>query len=387
MSNRLAGNALRLLGMWLMWTCLVSGLRATTLIQNPFSIRIDPMQRLLLINFENDPDSLYIGFEPQVFADSVNGTGHLVIGWRKDGRVDVYCQPALHPDPAKYDIAGKGLANMITTELDPAFYEVEAPGVRAHYMFKDMHGREIELFIEERHHARRRPFGLLAPMGSSAENPSSLPLILLQDFYFVRQAHTDFRVRIGQKLHKPDKLPMLMDWRKQYFTRYSPSPLIATLNPNFDGMLPQIPLEDQSPEATDGELRLQLAWKNEVPAIAKVFKDNAIHPIELTFQPPFPALDKVKPLSRTKGSFQITAHPSTGRIKGGYTIRHDGDGILLTMRPSKGWKPKADKPSLRFLYSVARVFKTWPKTYLWQAKLSRDADGNWQMSSDWTRVK
>ncbi len=69
---------------------------ASIQIQNPFFINIDTMQRLLLINFENDPDSVYIGFEPQVFADSINGYGHLIIGWRKDGWVDVYCQPELH---------------------------------------------------------------------------------------------------------------------------------------------------------------------------------------------------------------------------------------------------------------------------------------------------
>ena len=79
----------------------------------PFHIDIDPMKRLLLVNFEKDPDTTYVGFEPQVFDDPVNGRGHLVIGWRQDSRVDVYHQAGLHPDPAKYDIAGKGLANMV----------------------------------------------------------------------------------------------------------------------------------------------------------------------------------------------------------------------------------------------------------------------------------
>lgn len=37
------------------------------LVPCPFNIVVDPMQRLLLINFEKDPDRLYVGFEPQVF--------------------------------------------------------------------------------------------------------------------------------------------------------------------------------------------------------------------------------------------------------------------------------------------------------------------------------
>ncbi len=31
----------------------------------PFRIHLEPMDRLLLINFEDDPDSLYMGFEPR----------------------------------------------------------------------------------------------------------------------------------------------------------------------------------------------------------------------------------------------------------------------------------------------------------------------------------
>jgi hypothetical protein len=42
-------------------------------ILNPFVIDIEPMEKLLLVNFEKDPDAFYIGFEPQVFADAVHG--------------------------------------------------------------------------------------------------------------------------------------------------------------------------------------------------------------------------------------------------------------------------------------------------------------------------
>jgi hypothetical protein len=66
----------------------------------PFGLHIDPMERLLLINIEDDPDELYVGFEPQVFDDDAHGRGMLVIGWRVDGRVDVYHQPTLSLDPA-----------------------------------------------------------------------------------------------------------------------------------------------------------------------------------------------------------------------------------------------------------------------------------------------
>jgi hypothetical protein len=38
-----------------------------------------------------------------------------------DGRLDVYHQPGMHPDPGKYDIAGKGLAHMVERPLKMHF--------------------------------------------------------------------------------------------------------------------------------------------------------------------------------------------------------------------------------------------------------------------------
>ena len=41
----------------------------------------------------------------------------LVIGWRRDGKVDVYHEAGLKLRPEKYDIAGKGLEQMIKTGM------------------------------------------------------------------------------------------------------------------------------------------------------------------------------------------------------------------------------------------------------------------------------
>jgi hypothetical protein len=138
---------------------------------NPFRIDIDPMERLLLVNFERDPDTTYVGFEPQVFDDPVNGRGHLVIGWRRDGRVDVYHQTCLRLNAAKYDIAGKGLAHMVEREMAGATYEVDDFGVQAHYEFQDIHNRTVVLDIHEQNPRVRQPFGLLAPMGAARQKP------------------------------------------------------------------------------------------------------------------------------------------------------------------------------------------------------------------------
>jgi len=353
---------------------------------NPFHIDIDPMERLLLVNFEKDPDTTYIGFEPQVFDDPVNGTRHLVIGWRQDGRVDVFHQPGLHPDAAKYDIAGKGLAHMVERELSGAAYEVNAYGVQAHYEFQDIHNRRVVININEQHPKERKPFGLLAPMGAAAETPSALPLVLLHDFYFVRVRHTTFEISIDGRRHRPDRLPIPMDFMRMYFTRYSPKPLIATLNPAFDGELEAVEVARGELEAHVGEHVLALDWTAAGPAIRRVIRPNAIHPVEMRFDAAFPCLENLTNDAVVSGSFEIEGHPSTGRVGGSYIVARKDTRIEITLIPTQGWRPRPTKFSLRFLYTVAGVFRKWPTTYKWTALLEKNAAGVDVMRSTWRRL-
>lgn len=354
---------------------------------NPFQIAVDPMERLLLINFEKDPDTTYVGFEPQVFADPVNGAGHLVIGWRRDGKVDVYHQPGLHLDAAKYDIAGKGLAHKVAREMPEAAYTVDAYGVQAHYAFEDIHGRAVTIRISERNPKPRKPFGLLAPMGAAAEAPSALPLVLLHDFYFVRQRHTVFEINIDGQRHQPDILPIPMDFTRMTFTRYSPRPLIATLNPAFEGELAPLEVTAGQAEVQAGETTLALEWIAGQPALKRLTRHNSLHPLELRFEPAFPDIQALADGARRAGRFEIVGHPSTGRVAGEYTVEKASERITITMIPAQGWLPRPTKASLRFLYTVASVFRKWPATYEWTAHLQAQETGAYTMRSAWRRIQ
>ncbi len=352
---------------------------------NPFSLVIDPMERLLLINFEQDPDSLYVGFEPQFFDDAVNGKGLLVIGWRADGRVDVYHQPSLSPDPTTYDIAGKGLANMIMREMEHDRFEIDERGVQAGIVFYDIHNRIITLRIEENSSKKRKPFGLLAPMGDAAENPSAMPLVLLHDFYFVRQKDTRICIRINDKEHTPDKLPIPMDWQRMLFTRYSPDPFIVTLNPASEGILEPVQLRGESViQRKNGQWHFLYA--DGQAFLEKITSGDDRNQIDLSFSPGFPNSYTIADGSEVKGKFRISGHPSTGSISGEYRIARQGDKVLISMVPTGGWKPVPNKLSLRFLYRVAKIFRNWPKTYHYNATLILDQETA-KISSHWERIR
>jgi hypothetical protein len=356
---------------------------------NPFSLEIDPMEGLLLINFENDPDSLYIGFEPQIFNDTVNGTGQLVIGWRVDGRIDVYHDPGLNPDPKKFDIAGKGLAHLVERDLNGGYYRVDSTGVQAFYAFKDLHNREIELSIREQNRRKRKPFGLLAPMGLVAENPSAMPLIFLHDFYFVRRKNTELSIKINGRMHKADKLPLRMDGARMYFTRYSPKPMILMFNPAQDQLIKAVPVQANEQLVKTGDYELKLESSIHDKAIKSITRQHDIHPIVLSFDPAFPDILNMDPDQRIDGTFILEGHPSVGNISGSYLIKRDGRTVSMSVHPSGGWKPRPDKFSLRFLYTVAKDFKRWPKTYEWNATidLPQVHEHQYHMKSSWIRLE
>jgi hypothetical protein len=345
----------------------------------PFHISIDPMHKLLLVNFTNDPDSIYTGFEPQAFLDDSNEEKYLVIGWRKDGKVDVYHDESLNPDPDKYDIAGKGLSHMIKMVFDDAIFELREQGVYARFNFQDIQQRKISIVIEEKKHSDRKPFGLLAPMGSAAEKPSSLPMIMLHDFYFVRKKHTNFEITIEGKKHCPDSLPLPMDFKSMYFTRYSTLPLIATLNPAYKGHL-----NITDTEYPPCEYTYEFAEQNGQKSLRALVRKNSIHPVKLSFSNPFPDIMALPDESYYSSFFEITAHPSVGKIAGHCKLQKRNNNIQIEMIPDKGWIPVADKLSLKFLYKVASVFKKWPATYCWKAEINLNLPEVF-MKSEWIR--
>jgi hypothetical protein len=350
---------------------------------NPFHIEIEPMERLLLINIENDPDSLYVGFEPQVFDDEKTGTGLLVIAWRTDGKVDVYHQPSLTLNPAGYDIAGKGLENMVPREMVGAFFEVNDHGAQADVSFEDIEGRLIELKLAEKSNRTRKPFGLLAPMGVAAENPSAMPLILLHDFYFVRRANTGLSVKINGHSHRPDNLPLPIDFSRMTFARYCPDPLIAKLQPAFDGVLSPIAFNEELTLQHDDHT-IELVMNRNMPEVRSISRNHDRHTLSLKFDPAFPNLHAFM-REAAEGRFEISGDPSTGFIRGVYRVVRHGDRLEIEIVPSEGWIPSPDKLSLRFLYSVQPMFKQWPASYRWTAVLE-EVETEFTMTSNWERI-
>jgi hypothetical protein len=168
----------------------------------PIRLGIDPMEGLLVANFEGDPE--FEGLDPQVFDDPINGRGMRVLRYREDEKVDVYWQPGVHVDRSPFAV-GKGIGDFMETTMEPVHLKITERGVDLHVAFTDAQGRKVELRVHE-DSSGKQGFPLLAPVGADIDKPTQLFLVYMPDIDFVRRtgsqgyisraAHTTYRARV-----------------------------------------------------------------------------------------------------------------------------------------------------------------------------------------------
>jgi hypothetical protein len=362
---------------------------------SPFHLHTDPMAGLLLVNFEQDPDRVYLGLEPQTFDDEVHGQGMLVLGWRVDGRVDVFHDPGLRLDPETYGIAGKGLYRMAERSFAAARFDLGPEGAQVDIAFQDLEGREVRIFIRETDTRPRRPFGLLAPMGTAASDPPALPLVYVNDFYFVRRAGTEVRIEIDGRSHRGDPIPLLLDGTRVHFLRYSPDPFIVTWNPNPEGRADVLEVESEtSPgvfRARSRGVHYELEANGDFREIRRMSRREGDHEVVVEFTPAFPNLLALRDGIVVSGAFRISAHPTVGTVTGRWhVVRRDRE-IHLRAVPEGGWTPGEAPRMARLLFRMVSMFRTWPTTYMWTGTLrlpppDQEVEGPLSFQSAWERT-
>lgn len=350
----------------------------------PFTLNISPMERLFLINFEKDPDEIYIGFEPQWFDDVSYGTGLRIIAWRKDGYIDVYQQPGLTKED-KIDVAAKGLADTTVSPMINARFSVTTSGVDVAFAFEDKAGRKVEVEVVEKSQKPTKPFSLLAPVGSSSANPSSLPVYLMFKFDFVRRANTDVTININNRTHKADTFPFPLNGSRVYFMRYSADTFLVDWCPAQSQALKPLRGEGNNLYGPNDTL-YELIEQENCPAFTRISSSRKNHSFVAEFHPPFPEITHITDNTFLSGEFVLGSDESAGVVRGTYEVSRSGEELEVTLNPSGGWEPRPRSLFLKFLFKTAKIFRQWPKTYLWTAKIKFSEGAPPFMESKWTRI-
>jgi len=174
-------------------------------------VRIDPMDRLFLVNFGDDP--IYEGVELQTFPAADGGPpAARVLLWRAD-TVDVYDPPDRTFDE---DVDRRGLEALLSprevtlqrTDFDYRFGITEH-GLDAALRIRDREGRLVEVEVVE---TRGEPVigGLIAPVGATSASPDYLPLFFLDEFALVKRGGTRVRILVDGRERSPSKMTRLM---------------------------------------------------------------------------------------------------------------------------------------------------------------------------------
>jgi hypothetical protein len=356
---------------------------------SPFHLDTQPMRAIALFNFERDPDIIYKGLEPQAFDDDLHGRGLLVIGWRVDGRVDVFHDPGLRLDAATYAIAGSGLHRMAARDLSEGRLELGSTGALVDLAFTDLENRPIRLVVRETDTRPRRPFGLLAPMGSAATDPPALPLVFVKDFYFVRRSGSEIRIEVDGRTHRSDPLPLLLDTTWMHFVRYSATPFIALWNHRDHDTADVLSSSTLAAEA--GGASYELRSNGPFSEIRRMTRHEGDQEITVEFAPAFPQLLALRNGKRIDGSFRLSTGPPAGVVTGTWHVVRHGRRIEIETVPCGGWTPGDAQPMARLLFRVIRVFRSWPTTYRWSGSVElpgpgEDVGGPLALSSTWERV-
>ncbi|HDQ72361.1 MAG TPA: hypothetical protein ENN19_09725 [Chloroflexi bacterium] len=340
----------------------------------PFQVMMQPMESLLVATLADDAE--FETIEPQTFDDPINGKGMRVLRYRRDGRVDIYWQPGVSVNRELFEI-GAGVGDFAETSMDPARLEIGPRGAVCDVAFTDAQGRRVALRVHE-DAPGKRPFPLLAPVGEDVQQPRMLFLVYMPNVDFARRGATRIEGRIGERALRPAALPLPLQGRRVYFTRYAAGPVtVGMLNPPM-----QRPIVLDVPPAGSAEVEGMRVSADDAGRVVRISAGPEGQPVVVNFAPGFPRLDGLDEGGAARGRWSISL--AGVLITGGaYQATRAGQRAAVELDVTDHWKPAGLPLSMNILTHLVRMFRTWPASYRWRGAVELGAEP--AMSGAWER--
>jgi len=341
------------------------------MILSPFNLTFDSIDRLLIVNFEDD--SIYHSIELQVF-NKIDKEYPLVIMYRKDNRMDIYYTNEIVIKNRKKVITDL-LANASFNQLDDIEYkfQFDEMGLDAYLFLKDKLGKEIEFKIKENTSGRELT-SILAPISAVSKKPEYFPIVFLNKFGMVIKENTEIFVKIHGFLRNATEMPVRMNKMSYYSARYSLKPIISNWNNIFSGNINPIILNPPTLNLSNENITFSLVKNHDYYEIEKISgKDEENHTVSFEFSPALPNLLSLRSNLKVKGRFSCIIEEIKGVFAGEYYLTRTGDTIEFIIQPTKGRQPFPGK--------------LWLKTYNWISKIQIYAIDDIKINSYWRRIK
>ena len=341
------------------------------MILSPFNMSFDSIDRLLIVNFEEDP--IYYGIELQIFHKA-DKEYPLVIMYRKDDLMDIYYTNEIVVKNRK-EMVSDLLTDVSFNQLDDIEYKLQFDemGLNAYLFLKDKLEKEIEFKIKENTLSRELT-SILAPVSAVSKKPGYFPIVFLNKFGMVIKENTEIFVKIHGFSRDATEMPVRMNKMSFYSARFAFEPKICKWNNNFSGNTNPIILNSPTLNISDKNITISLVKNSDYYEIRKISgKDEEDHTISFEFSPAIPNLFSLRSNLKIKGRFSCIIDEKKGIFAGEYYLTRTGDIIEFIIQPTKGWQPFPGK--------------LWLKTYEWTSKIQFHSINDIKINSHWRRIK
>ncbi|NVM16708.1 MAG: hypothetical protein HWN80_03265 [Candidatus Lokiarchaeota archaeon] len=337
----------------------------------PFNIVFDSIDRLLVINFEDDP--IYYCIELQIIH-KLDKEFPFVIMYRKDNMIDTYYTNEIVIKNRK-EMFRDSVTNSSFNQLDIIEYkfQFDKMGLDSYLFLKDKLEKEIEFKIKEKTPGRELT-SILTPIGAVSKKPEYFPIVFLNKFGVVIKKNTEIFVKIHGFLRDTTEMPVQMNGANAYKAHYSLKPIMSNWNNNFSGNINPVILNPPILNISYENLTYNLINNSDYYEIKKVSgNDDDGQTISFEFSPAIPNLLSIKSNSIIKGRFSCVIDDIEGIFAGDYYLTRTGDNIEFSIQPTKGWQPFPGK--------------LWLKSYKWTSKIQIYCIDDIKIDSYWLRIK
>ncbi len=336
----------------------------------PFKVETYPIKKLGIIPFENNPEKIYRSFEIQYIDDESRGTGYRMLAYRNDKYVDVYDDYSLVFDKdEEFDVVENGCNKHVQVKFENTVMEKRGLNEIISFRFRDIEGRLVDVYYEEKATRGSKPMNLPAPVGYGSTNPTFLPIFFMYNFDFLRRK-AQMHCRIDDTELEIDKFPIPMGGQMRTFARYSNQCNLLAFAQSEDGEIKEVEL-DSDMAYVDENVKYQFNKDGALEKINACFKDETV---VVSFEP---ALDISKE-GRIK--FSINPKEEMGYIAGDLCVKKNNDRMTLNMVPTLGWKSVPTTLISRIILSEKSMFCSWAKNYEYNATIDLN---NKTIQSSW----
>lgn len=260
-----------------------------------------------------------------------------------------------------FDVTGKGLCERKKVVFEQTKFCKEHGCFEISFQFTDKYDRRVVVDIIEQTKRSSKGLHLLAPIGVSTEKPSYLPVFFLYDFDFIRKRKTRVIVTVDGKSIKLENFPIPLpkDFQFRYYARYSTDCQIIEFANSAEGVLQEISV-DADGRFADGGYTFDFADDGSLETIAMM---GTNHPVVVSFSNGFPDIRTMLDGAKQQDTFKISASHSIGYIDGEYTVKREGNCVVIELIPSGGWHPVPNSFFTKIMFGKKSVFRKWPKSY------------------------